>query len=140
MATNIPPHNVGELCDAALHLIKNPNATRREAGRFRARARISRPAASSSSRAPSIVEAYRTGRGGFRVRARWSKEDQGRGTYQIVVTEIPYQVQKARLIEKIAELLRRKKLPLLADVRDESGRGHARRAGAEEPHASTRRC
>ena len=68
----------------------------------------------------SIIEAYETGRGGFRVRARWHQEDQGRGTWNIVVTEIPYQVQKARLIEKIAELLMARKLPLLEDVRDES--------------------
>ena len=68
----------------------------------------------------SILDAYKTGRGGFRVRARWEKEDQGRGTWAIVVTEIPYQVQKARLIEKIAELLIARKLPLLEDVRDES--------------------
>ncbi len=70
--------------------------------------------------AVSITEAYRTGRGGFRVRARWAKEDLGRGTWTIVVTEIPYGVQKARLIEKLAELLQERKLPLLADVRDES--------------------
>ena len=83
-------------------------------------ARISRPAASSSTAATSILDAYKTGRGGFRVRARWEKEDQGRGTWAVVVTEIPYQVQKARLIEKIAELLIARKLPLLEDVRDES--------------------
>jgi len=68
----------------------------------------------------SILEAYKTGRGGFRVRARWEKEDLGRGGYVIVVTEIPYQVQKARLIEKIADLMQARKLPLLADIRDES--------------------
>ena len=68
----------------------------------------------------AILEAYRTGRGGFRLRAKWTKEETGRGTYQIVVTEIPYQVQKAKLIERIAELLTEKKLPLLGDVRDES--------------------
>src|SRR5690606_7561323 len=67
-----------------------------------------------------IVEAYRTGRGGFRVRARWEKEDAGRGTWRVVITEIPYQVQKSRLIEKIAELLQARKLPLVEDIRDES--------------------
>ncbi len=68
----------------------------------------------------AIAEAYATGRGSFRVRARWSKEDGGRGTYQIVVTEIPWLVQKSRLIERIAELLNERKLPLVADIRDES--------------------
>ena len=120
MATNIPPHNAAELCDAALHLIKNAERADRDAGRLRARARTCRPAASSSRTRASIIEAYRTGRGSFRVRARWEVEDQGRGTYVVVVTEIPYQVQKSRLIEKIAELLEAKKLPLVADVRDKS--------------------
>ena len=82
--------------------------------------RISRPAASSSIRKSAIAEAYTTGRGSFRVRARWEKEDTGRGTYQVVITEIPWLVQKSRLIEKIAELINEKKLPLVADVRDES--------------------
>ncbi|MGP4763458.1 DNA gyrase subunit A, partial [Klebsiella pneumoniae] len=68
----------------------------------------------------NILDAYRTGRGAFRVRARWEKEEGNRGTWVIVITEIPYQVQKSRLIEKIAELLLAKKLPLLDDVRDES--------------------
>ena len=81
---------------------------------------IFRPAASSSSRAKSILEAYKTGRGGFRLRARWEREETGRGTYQIVVTEIPYQVQKAKLVERLAELINDKKVPLLGDVRDES--------------------
>ena len=120
MATSIPPHNAAELCDR-------------------------RAAISSSIRTPridklvdyvpgpdfptggiivdsrdNIVEAYTTGRGGFRVRSRWHQEDHKRGTWVIVVTEIPYQVQKARLIEKIAELLQARRLPLLADIRDES--------------------
>ena len=125
MATSIPPHNAAELCDAALHLIDNPDAPVEELMTATpmtgsCRVRISRPAASSSTAATSILEAYETGRGGFRVRARWTQEDQGRGTWNIVVTEIPYQVQKARLIEKIAELLIARKLPLLEDVRDES--------------------
>ena len=119
MATNIPPHNVGELCDAALHLIKFPNATADKlvdlvpGPDFPTGGVIVEPR-------ESIVESYKTGRGSFRLRARWEQEDTGRGTYQIVVTEIPYQVQKARLVERIAELLQAKKLPLLADVRDES--------------------
>ena len=119
MATNIPPHNVAELCDAALHLIKFPNATDRKAGRYGAGAGFPDRRHPGRDRA-SITEAYTTGRGAFRVRARWEKEDTGRGGYQIVVTEIPYQVQKSRLIEKIAELLIDSKLPLLDDVRDES--------------------
>ena len=88
---------------AASHQV--PQRHRRQAGRFRARARSSRPAASSSSRATQIVQAYKTGRGSFRLRARWTQEDTGRGTYQIVVTEIPYQIPKARLVARIAELL-----------------------------------
>ena len=87
-----------------------------------------------------IVEAYQTGRGSFRLRARWEREDTGRGTYQIVVTEIPYQVQKARLIEPIAELLQAKKLPLLADVRDESRRRRPPRARAARAARSIPSC
>ena len=120
MATNIPPHNAAELCDAALHLIKSPNARIETLIGYRARARIFRPGGIIVEDPANIVEAYRTGRGGFRVRARWEVEDQGRGTYVVVVTEIPYQVQKARLIEKIAELMEAKRLPLVADIRDES--------------------
>ena len=119
MATNVPPHNVVELCTAALHLIKYPRATIDKLVElvpgpdFPTGGLIVEPR-------ESIVEAYKTGRGSFRVRARWEKEKSGKGTYQIVVTEIPYQVQKSRLIEKIAELIQTRKLPLLDDVRDES--------------------
>jgi topoisomerase-4 subunit A len=119
MATNIPPHNAEELCTALLHLIKHPNATIEKLVElipgpdFPTGGIIVEPR-------EAILEAYRTGRGGFRLRARWAREDTGRGGYQIVVSEIPYQVQKARLIEKIAELIQDKKLPLLGDVRDES--------------------
>ena len=119
MATNIPPHNAAELCDAALHLIKTPNATDEKLVQFVPGPDFPTGGIVIDDRA-SIVEAYRTGRGGFRVRARWHQEELARGTWQIVVTEIPYLVQKSRLIEKIAELLTAKKLPLLADVRDES--------------------
>jgi topoisomerase-4 subunit A len=119
MATNIPPHNAGELCDAALHLIKFPNARPEKLIEF-----VLGPDFPTGGiivePKDSIAEAYKTGRGGFRVRARWEKEDLGRGGYRIVITEIPYQVQKARLIEKIADLMQAKKLPLLADIRDES--------------------
>ncbi len=119
MATNIPPHNVGELCDAALHLIKFPNATADKLVSFVPGPDLPTGGIIVEPR-EQIVEAYKTGRGSFRLRARWEKEDAGRGTYQVVVTEIPYQVPKARLVARIAELLQAKKLPLLADVRDES--------------------
>ncbi|MBM6582083.1 DNA topoisomerase IV subunit A [Microvirga sp. BT689] len=119
MATSIPPHNAAELCDAALHLIGKPNATSEQLMQF-----VPGPDLPTGGiivdTASSMAETYRTGRGSFRVRARWAKEDLGRGNWQIVVTEIPYAVPKSRLIEKIAELLQEKKLPLLADVRDES--------------------
>src|SRR6187431_2115473 len=119
MATSIPPHNAAELCDAALHLIDHPNTKSRNLMRFVPGPDF--PTGGVVVDPPSeIAEAYTTGRGGFRVRARWHKEDTGRGTYVIVVTEIPWQVQKGRLVEKIAELLNEKKLPLVADVRDES--------------------
>ncbi|HUN50409.1 MAG TPA: DNA topoisomerase IV subunit A [Candidatus Sulfotelmatobacter sp.] len=119
MATSIPPHNIGEICDALLHLIKAPNArpqTLLEAmpgPDFPTGGVLVEPR-------ESIAETYATGRGSFRLRARWRKEELARGTWQIVVTEIPYQVQKSRLVEKIAELIQERKLPLLADVRDES--------------------
>ncbi|MGE5265793.1 MAG: DNA topoisomerase IV subunit A [Deltaproteobacteria bacterium] len=119
MATNIPPHNVDELCAALLHLIKHPNATVEKLVEFVPGPDFPTGGVIVEPRA-DILEAYRTGRGGFRVRAKWEKEETGRGGYQIVVTEIPYQVQKAKLVEKIAELMTEKKLPLLGDVRDES--------------------
>jgi topoisomerase-4 subunit A len=119
MATNIPPHNAGELCDAALHLIKFPKATVDKLVDFVPGPDLPTGGIIVDAR-ETIVQAYKTGRGAFRMRARWEQEDTGRGTYQIVVTEIPYQVPKARLVARIAELLQQKKLPLLADVRDES--------------------
>ncbi len=118
MATSIPPHNAEELCDAALYLIDNPSAPAEKLIEFVPGPDFPTGGIIVEDRA-SIIEAYRTGRGGFRLRARWTKEETGRGTYQIVVTEIPYLVQKSRLVEKIAELMEAKKLPLLADVRDE---------------------
>ncbi|RCS23128.1 DNA topoisomerase IV subunit A [Phyllobacterium salinisoli] len=119
MATSIPPHNVAELCDAALHLIEKPDAAVDELVAMVPGPDF--PTGGILVEPPEqIREAYRTGRGSFRLRARWHKEDGGRGTWVVVVTEIPYQVQKSRLIEKIAELLIAKKLPLLDDVRDES--------------------
>jgi topoisomerase-4 subunit A len=119
MATSIPPHNAAELCDAALHLIAKPGATSEQLMQYVPGPDL--PTGGIIVDTPSaMAETYRTGRGSFRVRARWAKEDLGRGNWQIVVTEIPYAVPKSRLIEKIAELLQEKKLPLLADVRDES--------------------
>src|SRR5262245_374962 len=119
MATNIPPHNVDELCAALLHLIKHPNATIEKLVEMIPGPDFPTGGVLVEPR-DQIIEAYKTGRGGFRLRAKWTKEDTGRGGYQVVVTEIPYQVQKSKLIEKIAELLTEKKLPLLGDVRDES--------------------
>jgi topoisomerase-4 subunit A len=119
MATSIPPHNAAELCDAALYLIRHPDASVEKLVDFVQGPDF--PTGGILVDGPeAITEAYRTGRGSFRVRARWYVEDLGRGTWVAVVTQIPYQVQKARLIEKIAELLTAKRLPLLADVRDES--------------------
>jgi topoisomerase IV subunit A len=119
MATSIPPHNAAELCDAALYLIGHPKATSEQLVNFVPGPDF--PTGGIVVDTPaSITETYRTGRGSFRVRARWQKEEAGRGQWNIVVTEIPYLVPKSRLIEKIAELLQEKKLPLLADVRDES--------------------
>jgi topoisomerase IV subunit A len=119
MATAIPPHNVAELCDAALHLIGTPNARSRTLLKY-----VSGPDFPTGGvivdPPETIAEAYTTGRGSFRVRARWQKEDTGRGTYVIVITEVPWLVQKGRLVERLAELINEKKLPLVADVRDES--------------------
>src|SRR5215467_1967237 len=119
MATSVPPHNVEELCNALLHLIKHPNAHIEKLVEFVPGPDF--PTGGVIVEPPdAILEAYKNGRGGFRLRARWHKEEGGRGTYQIVVTEVPYQVQKAKLVERIAELINDKKLPLLGDVRDES--------------------
>src|SRR4051794_11760156 len=109
MATNIPPHNAAELCDAALHLIKNPRARVETLVGFVPGPDLPTGGIIVEERA-GIVEAYRTGRGSFRVRARWAIEEQKRGIYVIVVTEIPYQVQKSRLMEKIGELVEGKRL------------------------------
>src|SRR5665213_2392954 len=119
MATSIPPHNAAELCDAALFLIDNPKTRSRTLLKYVKGPDF--PTGGVIVDSPeSIAEAYTTGRGSFRVRARWHQEETGRGTYVIVITEMPWLVQKSRLIEKIAELINDKKLPLVADVRDES--------------------
>ena len=119
MATSIPPHNAAELCDAALFLIDNPKARSKTLLKY-----VKGPDFPTGGiivdTPETIAEAYNTGRGSFRVRARWKQEDTGRGTYVIVITEIPWLVQKSRLVEKLAELINEKKLPLIADVRDES--------------------
>ncbi|MBO6633429.1 DNA topoisomerase IV subunit A [Parvibaculum sp.] len=119
MATSIPPHNAAELCDAALHLIKYPNARTEKLVSFVQGPDFPTGGTIVEPR-EAIVEAYETGRGGFRVRAKWEIEKLPRDMWQIVVTEIPYQVQKSKLVEKMAELLQARKLPLLEDVRDES--------------------
>ncbi len=119
MATNIPPHNIEELCNACLHMIKTPNVRDETlldyipGPDFPTGGTIVEPR-------ESMLETYRTGRGAFRLRSNYFVEDLGRGQWQIVVTEIPYQVQKSKLIEKLAELIQLKKLPILGDVRDES--------------------
>jgi len=119
MATNVPPHNLHELIDACQHLIRHPDASDDDLV-----AHVPGPDFPTGGilvePRETILDAYRTGRGAFRLRARWETEDLGRGTWQIVVTEIPYQVQKSKLIERLAELIQLKKVPALADVRDES--------------------
>jgi topoisomerase IV subunit A len=119
MATSIPPHNIAELCDAALHLIGHPSADAEALAEFVKGPDFPTGGVVIDGKA-AIVETYRTGRGAFRLRARWEREETGRGGWVAVVTEIPYGVQKSRLIEQIAGLLNERKLPLLADVRDES--------------------
>ena len=119
MATSIPPHNVAELCDAALYLIEQPKARTRTLLKYVLGPDF--PTGGLVVDPPEVIaEAYASGRGSFRLRARWKTEETGHGTYQIVVTEIPWQVQKMRLVERIAELINERKLPLLADMRDES--------------------
>jgi topoisomerase-4 subunit A len=119
MATSIPPHNAGEICAAAVHLIQNPQASTADLLQF-----IKGPDFPTGGElvedSGTLLAAYETGRGSLRTRARWTREEQKHGTWVLVVTEIPYQVQKSRLIEQVAELLQEKKLPLLADIRDES--------------------
>jgi topoisomerase-4 subunit A len=119
MATSIPPHNIAELCDAALHLIHEPKADTASLMEYVKGPDFPTGGVIIDDKS-AIIETYRTGRGAFRVRARWTKEDMGRGGWVAVVTQIPYGVQKSRLIEQIANLLNERKLPLLADVRDES--------------------
>ena len=119
MACSIPPHNAGEVCAAAIHLIRNPDATTEDLVAHMPGPDFPTGGTLIESRA-SIIDAYETGRGGFRMRAKWEVERGRLGMWQIVVTEIPYQVQKNKLVEQIAALLEEKKLPFLADVRDES--------------------
>jgi topoisomerase-4 subunit A len=119
MATSVPPHNVAELCDAALYLIGHRTANAEQLLTFVQGPDFPTGGIVVDKRA-DIIETYRTGRGSFRLRARWNKEEQPRGGWLAVVTEIPYGVQKSRLIERLAELVMEKKLPLVADVRDES--------------------
>jgi topoisomerase-4 subunit A len=119
MATSVPPHNVAELCDAALYLIAHRSATSEQLLTFVQGPDFPTGGIVVDTR-EQIIETYRTGRGSFRLRARWTKEEAARAQWVVVVTEIPYGVQKSRLIEKLAELISERKLPLVADVRDES--------------------
>src|ERR1700723_1166079 len=119
MATSIPPHNAAELCDAALHLIDKPEAKSKTLLKWVKGPDFPTGGIIVDSK-ESIAEAYMTGRGSFRTRARWNQEEGARGTWVVVITEIPWLVRKARVVEKIAELLNDKKLPLVGDVRDES--------------------
>ena len=119
MATNIPPHNLHELIDACQAMIKDPAIADDALVAFVPGPDFPTGGVIVEPRG-NILDAYRTGRGSFRLRARWSVEDLGRGQWQIVVTEIPYQVQKSKLIEKLAELIQTKKIPIFGDVRDES--------------------
>ncbi len=133
MATSIPPHNAAELIDACLLLLDRPSATTAELMEkvpgpdFPTGGVIVEPR-------ESLLEAYETGRGGVRTRARWTKEDTGRGTWRIVVTEIPYQVKKADLVEQIAGLIEAKRAPLLRGRKRRVRRGHPPGAGAARPH------
>ncbi|HAU28845.1 MAG TPA: DNA topoisomerase IV subunit A [Rhodospirillaceae bacterium] len=119
MATSVPPHNVGELCAALYKLIENPDMTVDDLVSIIPGPDFPTGGVLVEGR-DAIVEAYKTGRGSFRMRAKWEVEHLPQGQYQVVVTEIPYQVPKSRLVEKIAELLSERKLTLLDDVRDES--------------------
>ena len=119
MATNIPPHNIVELVDACLHMIKTPDVRDDTLLNYVPGPDFPTGGTIVEPR-ENIAKAYRTGRGSFRLRANWEVEQLGRGQWQIVVTEIPYQVQKSKLIEKLAELIQTKKVPIFADVRDES--------------------
>jgi topoisomerase-4 subunit A len=119
MATSIPPHNAGEICAAAIHLIQHPEATTADLLRHMPGPDFPTGGVLVEDRA-AIQAAYETGRGGFRLRAKWEVERGKHGTWSIVVTQIPYQVQKSRLIEQVAQLMEDKKLPLLGDIRDES--------------------
>ena len=119
MATNIPPHNISELCDACLHLIKSPDARIETLLKYIPGPDFPTGGTIVESH-ENIVNAYKTGRGSFRLRARFSVDDLERGQWQVVITEIPFQVQKSKLIEKIAELIQTKKIPILEDIRDES--------------------
>lgn len=119
MATSIPPHNVGELIDACLLLLENPEATTAELVEIVPGPDFPTGGVAVEGHA-SLLDAYETGRGGVRLRARWETEDLGRGVWRIIVTEMPYQVQKSKLIEGLADLIDQKKAPLLGDVRDES--------------------
>ena len=119
MATSIPPHNAGEVCAAAIHLIGNPEASTAELLEHMPGPDFPTGGVLVETK-DTLLQAYETGRGGFRTRAKWEVQRGKLGMWQVIVTEIPYQVQKSKLIEQIAELLEAKKLPFLGDIRDES--------------------
>jgi len=119
MATSIPPHNVFEICGALIHLLNNPDCTVKTLVSYIKGPDLPTGGALFETK-ETIIKNYETGRGSFRIRAKWRVEELARGTYQIVIYEIPYQVQKARLIEKIADLYKAKRLTLLGNIRDES--------------------
>jgi topoisomerase-4 subunit A len=120
MATNIPPHNVAEICDCLEHIAEEPNCSHRDAGENDVGTGFPDRRPSGVNARDHCYEAYRTGRGSFRMRAKWVREELKGGGYQIVVTEIPYQVQKSKLVERLADLITTKKIPMLDDVQDES--------------------
>ena len=138
MATNIPPHNLDELIGACLHLIKTPEARDETLLNYIPGPDFPTGGVLVESR-EAIARAYLTGRGAMRLRAKWQVEDLGRGQWQIIVTEIPFQVQKSKLIERIAELVTARKIPILGDIRTKAPRTSAS-SWSPVPVRSTRRC
>jgi topoisomerase-4 subunit A len=125
MATSIPPHNVGELCNAMQYILKHPDCGVGKLMQYVAGPDFPTGGIIVESPEANIVAAYETGRGAIRMRAKWNKEELSHGLFQVIITEIPYQIQKSRLIERIAELFKNKKLPLLGNILDESARKSA---------------
>ena len=139
MATSIPPHNAGEVCAAAIHLIRHPGATTADLLAHMPGPDFPTGGVLVEDKA-AILAAYETGRGGFRVRARWEVEKGKHGTWQIVVTEIPYQVQKAKLVEQIAQLLEEQEAAAARRCARRKHREGASGAGTEDAAGSSPRC